>query len=45
MSRGSIKNITQSDSKFEPIFVDHYLLPDMNFNRRCLVKKIIPLTN
>ena len=39
MSGGSIENITKSDSKFEPIFVDHHLLPDMNFNGRCLVKK------
>ena len=23
---------------FAPIFVDHYLVPDMNFNGRCLIK-------
>ena len=39
MQGRSIENITKSDSKFEPVFVDHHLLPDMNFNGRCLVKK------
>ena len=46
MSGGSIENITKSDSKFEPIFLDHHFLPDMNFNGCYLVKKeILPLTN
>ena len=32
MSEVSIENITKSDSNFAPTFVDHHLLPDMNFN-------------
>ena len=32
MSEVSIENITKSDSKFAPTFVDHHLLPDMNFS-------------
>ena len=39
MSGGSIENITKSDSKFKPIFLDHHFLPDMDFNGLCLVKK------
>ena len=38
MSGGSIENITKSDSKFKPIFLDHHFLPDMDFNGLCLVK-------
>ena len=32
MSEENIENITKSDSKFAPTFVDHHLLPDINFN-------------
>ena len=32
MSEISIENITKSDSKFAATFVDHHLLPDMNFS-------------
>ena len=39
MSEESIENITKSDSNFAPTFVDHHLLPDMNFNGDCLIKK------
>ena len=38
MSDESIENITKSDSNFASTFVDHYLLPDMNFNEHCLTK-------
>ena len=34
----SIENITKSDSNFAPTFVDHHILPDMNFNGHCLIK-------
>ena len=34
----SLENITKSDSKFHPTFVDHPLLPGMNFNGHCLTK-------
>ena len=32
----NIENITKSDSNFAPTFVDHDLLPDINFNGYCL---------
>ena len=40
MSEESIVNITKSDSSFTPIFVDHHLLLDINFNGHCLIKNI-----
>ena len=40
MSEESIENITKSVTNFAPTFVDHYLLPDMNFNVH-FFKKII----
>ena len=43
MSEESIENITKSDSNFAPTFVDHYLLPDMNFNGHCLIKSNISI--
>ena len=48
--RKSIENITKSDINFAPTFVDHHLLPDINFNGHCLIsnnfsipKKVINL--
>ena len=38
MSEKCFENITKSDSNFAPTFVDHHLLPDINFNRQCLIK-------
>ena len=32
MSEEKIENITKSDSYFSPTFVDHHVLPDINFN-------------
>ena len=48
MPEENIKNITKSDSIFEPTFVDHHVLPDINFNGHCLInisitKKVINL--
>ena len=40
MLAGSIENITKSDSKFPPTFVDHYVLPDINFNGCCIINNI-----
>ena len=40
-SEESIENITKSDSNFAPTFVDHHLLPGMNFNGHCLIKNNI----
>ena len=41
MLEKSIENITKSESNFAATFVDHYLLPDMNFNGHCLIKNNI----
>ena len=38
-----LKNITESDSNFEPTCADHHLLPDMNFNGHCLMKNNISI--
>ena len=43
MSQETIENITKSDSNFAPTFVDHHLLPDMNFKRHCLIKSNISI--
>ena len=43
MSGESIENITKSDSNFGPTFVDHHILPDINFSGCCLIKSIISI--
>ena len=43
MSEENIENITKSDSNFAPTFVDHHLLPDINFNGHCLTKNNISI--
>ena len=40
MSEENIDNITKSDSNFAPNFVDHRVLPDINFNEHCLINHI-----
>ena len=40
MSEENIENITKSDSNFAPAFVNHHVLPDMNFNGHCLINNI-----
>ena len=37
ISEENIKNITKSGSNFAPIFVDHHLLRDINFNGHFLI--------
>ena len=44
MSEESIENITKLDSNFLPNFVDHHLLPSMNFNGHCLIKNNISIS-
>ena len=39
----SIENTTKSDSNFAPTFVDHHVLPDINFNGHCLMKNNISI--
>ena len=41
ISNENNENITKSDSNFAPAFVDHHLLPDINFNGHCLIKNNI----
>ena len=43
MSEESIENMTELDSNFAPTFVDHHLLPDMNFNGNFLIKNNISI--
>ena len=41
ISKKNNENVTKSDSNFAPAFVDHHLLPDINFNGHCLIKNNI----
>ena len=41
MSEENIENIAKSDSNFAPSFVDHHILPDINFNANCLINNNI----
>ena len=40
MSEENIENVTKSDSDFAPTFVDHHVIPDINFNGHCLINNI-----
>ena len=40
ISGENIENITKSDSNFTPTFNGHHVLPDINFNRDCIINKI-----
>ena len=37
MSEKSIENITESNRLFAPTFVNHYVLPNVNFTGHCLI--------
>ena len=41
MSEENIENVATSDRNFAPIFVDHCLLTDRNFNGHSLIKNNI----
>ena len=43
MLEESIENISESDSNFAPNFVDHHSLPDLKFNRHCLIENNISI--
>ena len=43
MSEESIENVTKSDSNCAPSFVDHHLLPDINFYGHCLINNKISI--
>ena len=38
-----MENITKSDSNFAPTFVNHHLLPDLNFNEHCSIENDISI--
>ena len=42
MSEENIENITKSDINFALTFVDHHILPDINFNGYCLIINFYP---
>ena len=37
----NIEITTKSDKTFAPTFVDHHLLPDINFSGHCIIKNVI----
>ena len=43
MPEENIKNITKSDRNFAPIFVNHHILPDINFSGHCLINNDISI--
>ena len=43
MSEENIENITKPDGDFVPTFLDHHLLPDINFNGHCLINNNISI--
>ena len=44
MSEENIENITKSDGNIAPTFVDHHVLPDINFNGNCLISNNISVS-
>ena len=40
MSEENIENISKLGSNFAPTFIDHRVLPDINFNGHCLINNI-----
>ena len=43
MSKEHIENVTKSESNFIPTFVDHYVLPAINFHGQCLINNNISI--
>ena len=43
MSEENIGNITKSDSSFAQTFVDHHVLPGINFNGLCLINNKVSI--
>ena len=41
MLKENIKNIAKSCGNFSPTFVNHHVLPDINFNQNYLIKNNI----
>ena len=44
MSEEDIEDITKSDSNFAPTFFDHHVLPEVDFNRHCLINNNISIS-
>ena len=43
MSEENVESITKLDSNFAPNFVNHHVLPDINFNIHCLINNNISI--
>ena len=43
MSENNIENTTKSGSNFAPIFVDHHVLHNINFNENCFTNNKISI--
>ena len=43
MSEENIENTTKSESDIAPTFVNHHVLPDINFNGNCLINNNISI--
>ena len=43
MSEESIESITKSRNNFAPTFIDHHLLPNVNFHGHCLIKNNVSI--
>ena len=42
-SEENVENITKSESNFAPTFVNHYILPNINFSEHCLINNDISI--
>ena len=40
MSKENFENITKSSSNFATTFAEHHVLPNINFNKHCLINNI-----
>ena len=43
MSEGNVENIAKLDSNFAPTYVNHHVLPEINFNGNCLINNNISI--
>ena len=42
-SEENVENITKSESNFAPTFVNHHILPNINFSEHCLINNNISI--
>ena len=43
MLEENIENVTKSDSNFALTFINHHVLPDINFNGQCLINNNVSI--